>query len=162
MRSLLSYPLLWALLVALWLVLNQSTEAAHLLLGSAVALIAVRGFAALQGPQRRPRKPLAILEFVWLFLVDMARSNVDVARIVFDPHRPGRRAGFVDIPLELRSPTGLAVLACVITSTPGTSWAGYDSTTGVLVLHVLDVDDEATWVATIKERYERRLMEIFE
>ena len=73
-----------------------------------------------------------------------------------------RTAGFVDIPLDLRHPTALAVLACIITSTPGTAWAGYDSRSGVLTMHVLDLVSEAEWVETIKERYERRLMEIFE
>ena len=29
-------------------------------------------------------------------------------------------------------------------------------------LHVLDLVDEETWVRLIKDRYERRLMEIFE
>jgi multicomponent K+:H+ antiporter subunit E len=56
----------------------------------------------------------------------------------------------------------LAVLACIITSTPGTAWAGYDPVSGLLRIHVLDLVDDATWVRTVKERYERRLMEIFE
>ena len=34
--------------------------------------------------------------------------------------------------------------------------------TGRLLLHVLDLVDEETWVRLIKDRYERRLMEIFE
>ena len=36
------------------------------------------------------------------------------------------------------------------------------SATGRLLLHVLDLVDEETWVRLIKDRYERRLMEIFE
>jgi multicomponent K+:H+ antiporter subunit E len=31
-----------------------------------------------------------------------------------------------------------------------------------LTLHVLDLDDEARWIRIIKERYESRLMRIFE
>jgi multicomponent K+:H+ antiporter subunit E len=29
-------------------------------------------------------------------------------------------------------------------------------------MHVLDLVDRETWIATIRNRYERRLMEIFE
>jgi multicomponent K+:H+ antiporter subunit E len=29
-------------------------------------------------------------------------------------------------------------------------------------MHILDLVDEATWIATIQSRYERRLLEIFE
>jgi multicomponent K+:H+ antiporter subunit E len=68
----------------------------------------------------------------------------------------------VKIPLALKDPHGLAVLAAVVTSTPGTVWVGHDAEANVLTLHVLDLIDEATWVAFIKEPYERLLQEIFE
>jgi multicomponent K+:H+ antiporter subunit E len=68
----------------------------------------------------------------------------------------------VQIPLELRHPAALAALACIITATPGTAWARYDSVRGVLTMHILDLIDDETWIRTIKERYERRLLEIFE
>jgi multicomponent K+:H+ antiporter subunit E len=95
-------------------------------------------------------------------LIDILRSNAAVARIALHPQVRGRTAGFVEIPLRLRNPVGLAALACIITSTPGTAWAGYESASGVLTMHVLDLVDRETWIATIRNRYERRLMEIFE
>ena len=48
------------------------------------------------------------------------------------------------------------------TSTPGTIWLNYDAAKGTLLLHVLDLVDETVWIRTIKGRYERLLMEIFE
>ena len=65
------------------------------------------------------------------------------------------------IPLDLRNPAGLAVLAIIITSTPGTVWAAYDPERKVFIMHVLDLIDEAAWRKTIKTRYERPLLEIF-
>jgi multicomponent K+:H+ antiporter subunit E len=62
----------------------------------------------------------------------------------------------------MRHPGGLAVLACVITATPGTSWARYDAERNILTIHVLDLIDEQAWIKQFKERYERRLLEIFE
>jgi multicomponent K+:H+ antiporter subunit E len=62
----------------------------------------------------------------------------------------------------MRSPWGLAALAVIITSTPGTLWVNFDTAKGLLTIHVLDLIDENAWIATIKGRYERRLMEIFE
>ena len=56
----------------------------------------------------------------------------------------------------------LAVLAMIVTATPGTAWAELAADRSVLLLHVLSLEDEAEVVATIKERYERPLMEIFE
>jgi multicomponent K+:H+ antiporter subunit E len=68
----------------------------------------------------------------------------------------------VNIPLELRDPYGLAALACIVTSTPGTLWVNFDAGEGVLMMHVLDLVDEGEWVRTIKGRYERHLLEIFQ
>jgi multicomponent K+:H+ antiporter subunit E len=70
--------------------------------------------------------------------------------------------GFVAIPLDLRDRNGLAVLACIVTSTPGTAWVEYAADSGVLVIHVLDLVSEEEWVDLIKNRYESMLMEIFE
>ena len=60
-----------------------------------------------------------------------------------------RRSGFVLVPLDMRSPYGLAALACIITATPGTIWVN-TTPRGHLLLHVLDLVDEEAWVRTIK------------
>ena len=66
------------------------------------------------------------------------------------------------MPLQLRNPGGLAVLACIITATPGTSWARYDAQQNILTIHVLDLVDEQAWITQFKSRYENRLMEVFQ
>jgi multicomponent K+:H+ antiporter subunit E len=71
-------------------------------------------------------------------------------------------SGFVEIPLELTDPYGLAALACIITSTPGTVWVRHDPEERRLLIHVLDVVDEEGWIRSIQQRYERPLLEIFE
>jgi multicomponent K+:H+ antiporter subunit E len=94
-------------------------------------------------------------------LRDSAVSNVAVALIILGAGQRERSSGFVEIPLELRDPYGLAALACIITSIPGTIWVDLDRTSGILTIHVLDLHDESEWVDTVKRRYERRLLEIF-
>jgi multicomponent K+:H+ antiporter subunit E len=163
MKRWLPYPLLWVLLTGFWLTLNQTLAPGHVLLGALLAWGGVLAFAALQPPKGRVRlRPGAIAGLAWLVFVDMVRSNFAVARIVLGTRARRQTAGFLTIPLELRHPGGLAVLACIITATPGTSWARYDSARSEVVIHVLDLVDEAGWIRTIKGRYERRLREIFE
>ncbi|NMW26044.1 monovalent cation/H+ antiporter subunit E, partial [Rhodanobacter denitrificans] len=104
--------------------------------------------------------PLLGLLFVRV-VVDIVRSNIAVARIIL--RRDSRmQSGFVAIPLTLTDHHGLAVLACIITSTPGTIWVSYDSNANILLIHVLDLVDEASWIDSIKQRYERPLLEIFQ
>jgi len=154
---------LFLALLALWLLLNQSLAAADLLLGAALALCGVLAFRRLQPRAKRVRWPAwAIARLLGLVLADVLRSNLAVARLVLGLHRAKRTAGFLSMTLELRDPRGLAVMACIVTATPGTSWARYDAARNILTIHVLDLVDEAAWIRLFKERYERRLLEIFQ
>jgi len=158
----LPYPLMTAALLAMWLLLNESVSPGSILLGGALSLGLVRIFMALDPPQARLRRPRVALELAWLVLTDIVRSNIAVGRIVLRPGPGSRVSGFLRIPLDMRAPYGLATLACIITATPGTVWVEYDSSKNTILLHILDLVDEQVWIETIKERYERRLMEIFE
>jgi multicomponent K+:H+ antiporter subunit E len=162
MRWLLPYPLATAGLFVLWLLLSQSLAPGQILIGAAAALAGGLALTALELPKVRARRLGTMIRLVALVLADIIRSNIAVARLILGRTNPNRRPGFVHIPLELRDPYGLAALACIITSTPGTLWVSHDAASGVLVIHVLDLIDESEWVRTIKGRYERRLMEIFE
>ncbi len=160
------FPVLWLSLTALWLLLNQTLWIGHVLLGATLALVACRLYRRLEPPRSaspgvRHRAAAAVLLFAAV-AIDIVRSNIAVARIVLNPGTRNRTAGYLEIPIELRDPLGLAVLACIITATPGTAWARHDPDRGVLTVHILDLIDEAGWVRIIKGRYERRLKEIFE
>lgn len=156
----LPYPILSVLLLITWLLLNQSLSLAHILLGGMLSVVGPWFLLRLDTPRLTVKRPLSILQLASEIVVDIARSNYRVARLVLRD-KPGRTPGFVRIPLRLQSQYGLAVLACIITATPGTTWVAYDPARHILVIHVLDlVDDD--WGEIIKTRYERLLMEIFE
>jgi multicomponent K+:H+ antiporter subunit E len=158
----LPFPLLTASLLAMWLLLAGSAGPGTLLLGLLVALLGVWALLALDPARARLRRPRAALELAWVVLVEVFRSNNAVARIILGPGTRNRTSGFVRVPLDMRDPYGLAALACIITATPGTVWVEYDSAEGTMLLHVLDLINEDDWVRIVKDRYERRLMEIFE
>ena len=154
-------PVLWLALVCMWLMLSGRITIGQTLLGMLAALAAVAGLRLLQGPRAKQRRLLPALRLAGTVVLDVVRSNLEVAALVLKPKARRHGAGFVDIPLALRDPAGLAVLACIITATPGTSWAGYDSGSGVLTMHVLELADDETSIGVIRNRYERPLLEIF-
>ncbi len=162
MKGFLPFPLLSVSLLILWLLLTQSVALGHLVLGSILAVVAPWAMALLDPPKARVRRPGAILRLFFMVFADIIRSNMAVTRIILGSKSRERTSSFVDIPLRLRDPYGLAVLACIITATPGTLWVNFESTTGVLTIHVLDLIDEKAWAETVQRRYERKLLEIFE
>jgi multicomponent K+:H+ antiporter subunit E len=161
-RRWLPFPLLTASLLAMWLLLAGGAGPGALLLGLLVALLGARALLALDPARARLRRPRVALELAWVVLVEVFRSNNAVARIILEPGTRNRTSGFVRVPLDMRDPYGLAALACIVTATPGTVWVEYDSADGTMLLHVLDLVDKEEWVRIVKDRYERRLMEIFE
>jgi multicomponent K+:H+ antiporter subunit E len=160
-RRWLPHPLMSAFLLLAWLLLQRSLAAGTLLAGMLVALGLGWAFGKLRPPAARVRNLPLLVRLLLRVMGDIVRSNLAVARLVLRT-RGQVRSGFVAIPLELTDPYGLAVLACIITSTPGTIWVDHDSARRVLLIHVLDLIDEVAWIEDIKRRYERPLLEIFQ
>jgi len=149
-------------LLALWLLLNHSVSPGHIALGALLAWLGPVAAQRMRPLKARPKLRGCLVRLLGHVIADVVRSNIAVARIVLGVHQHEWVSGFITIPLELKDPHGLAVLAGIITVTPGTVWAGRNPATGVLTLHVLDLRSESVWVAFIKNRYERPLREIFE
>lgn len=150
-------------LVGIWLLLNGELSAMSIAFGALLALLLVLAIAQLRPVRPRLRHVHLAIPLVATLLVDIVLSNLGVARIVLGLVRDRQvRSGFIDIPLDLSDPHGLAILAVIVTSTPGTSWAGVAPDGRVLRLHMLDIRNEDEWIRSFKQRYERRLMRIFE
>lgn len=163
-RAVLPHPILSLALFGASLLLSGSLAAPALALALLMSLAAPHIMRALEVEPVRVRRPLTLLSFALVVTRDIIRSNWEVALVILglNASRENRVSGFVHIPLEMRDRYGLAVLAVIITSTPGTIWVEYEDATGVLLLHILDLQDGDDWADRIKNRYERRLMEIFE
>ena len=111
-------------------------------------------------PRSRVRKAGLVAKLVGLVLADIFRSNLAVMQLAVGRRPP--RSAFVSISLALRDPNGLAILACIITATPGSAWINYNARTGTVLVHVLDTEDDIAWGETIKRTYEALLLEIFQ
>ena len=156
-------PVLVLALVAVWLVLNQTLSPAQIVLGAILATLLAWSASALRPLQAKLKRLDVAALLILVVLIDIVRSNVNVARVVLGlVNHSEIRSGFLDIPLDMRDPHGLAALAIIVTSTPGTVWVGLSAAGDTLTLHVLDLRDEAGWIHLIKHRYEQPLMRIFE
>ena len=148
MSRIVPYPLLTASLVVLWLLLTAFTPG-QLIVGIVVAVAAGHGMAVLRPAKPRVKRWDLVFRLIGIVFHDILRSNIDVAKLILTRRAQDRESGFMTIPLDMQDPTGLAVLAVIVTATPGTVW-------------LLDLVDDAVWLDLIKNRYERILMEIFE
>lgn len=162
MKHLLPAPLLSVALFLLWLLLNQTLSGGHMLLGAILGLLIPILLRGLRPLPVRIRHPLTILRLLATVVYDSTVSNLTVVRFLLLPSKRKHAADFVHIPLELRDPNALAVLAMIVCITPGTAWAELSRDRSVLLLHVLEVGNPQEVIDHIKRCYERPLMEIFE
>jgi multicomponent K+:H+ antiporter subunit E len=160
-RAVLPHPALSATIAVVWVLLANDVSPAHVLLGL-LAGVVVPKFTSAYWPDRpRIRGPLLMLEYAAIVLYDIVLSNIQVARLVLFRRGDSLRSRFITVPLDLRAPEAITLLAGTITMTPGTVTADVSADGRSLLVHCLDVASEQAAVAAIKERYERRLRRIF-
>ena len=162
LRKLLPHPLLTLLLTAVWMMLLNAFSLGGLLLGLALGILIPLLTAAYWPNRPRLRNPFMIAEYIVIVLLDIVIANVVVAKVILTKRNKNLKSGFIAVPLELRTPEAITVLAGTITMTPGTVTADLSADGCSLLVHHLDEADRDALRETIKDRYERRLMEIFE
>ncbi len=132
--SLLPHPILSLLVAAVWVGLTNNFSLGHVLLGLALGLV-VPWFTSIYWPDQV---------------------------VVKHPASADLRSQFVAVPLVLKTPEAVAMLASTITMTPGTLSADLSADGTAILVHCLAATDPAQVVRNIKTRYERRLKDIFE
>ena len=155
---------LWITLFLIWLVANTSLDGQVLITGVLVATVVTILF----GPFARVFKDLRFsgrilwyyLLYVGVFLQELLRANLNVARIVLSP-RIDIKPGIVEIKTNLKSPMGRLVLANSITLTPGTLVVDIQGDS--LFIHWIDVTAHDMEEATrqIASRFEHYLTVIY-
>lgn len=162
MRRWLPSPPLSLALFVVWLLLNQALDAGTLLMAAFLAVLVPLLTRSLRPAKVRMRKPGVALRLVVRVMGDLLHSALTVARLLLTRRTAHIEARFVEIPLQLRDPNALAMLAMICCLTPGTAWGELSFDRSRLLLHVFDEKDEAAFITLIKTRYEAPLMEIFE
>jgi len=161
MGSLLPSPLVSTGLFIAWLLLSGSVSLAHVVLAAVLALAIPRVARRLMPDPVRIHSPGAALRLSGVVLYDIVASALVVARQILGPEERVR-SGFVWVPLAIRDPHGVASLAAIITMTPGTLSVDLSPDGRHLLVHALHVDDAAALIDSIKARYERPLIAIFD
>lgn len=159
-RRLLPHPLISLSLLGVWLLLNNSLAPGHILLGSILALLIPWLTTPLQKPQAALRRPLLAIRYLLVLIVDIIKSNIEVAIQVLGPLQK-LSPGFIAIPLDMTAELPITLLASSISLTPGTVSVEVSEDKHWLYVHVLSLSDESKTIETIKRRYERPLKEIF-
>ncbi|HAW46015.1 MAG TPA: Na+/H+ antiporter subunit E, partial [Roseovarius sp.] len=145
-----------------WQMLVNKVTLGNLVLGAILGLI-IPLVTAPYWPNRPKLRSLPrIVEYIFIALWDICVANVQVAYVILFKSNANTHPAWISIPLELRSPEAITVLAGTITMTPGTVSSDVAADGRSLLVHCLDAPDPDSVRDGIKARYETRLKEIFE
>jgi multicomponent K+:H+ antiporter subunit E len=165
-------PFSSVLLFVVWLLLNQSIELVHVFFAVLLALLIPLLTRRFRDPNPVIQRPLLALRYLLRVIADIVTANAQVAVLILGPKRRLNPA-FVRVPLQLQHELPITILASTVSMTPGTVSAeiypsiehltpGEPMPQRWLLIHVLNLTDEAKLIDEIKQRYETPLKEIFQ
>ncbi|GAA5236441.1 sodium:proton antiporter [Verticiella sediminum] len=91
------------------------------------------------------------------FFIDLVLSVKEVVLAVFEPRRASR-SGIVAIPLDVKSEAGIALLANMVTLTPGTTSLHVSEDGKTLYVHVMNLSDDT--VEQVKAGFEAHVRKV--
>ncbi len=153
-------PYLSLLLFVVWQFLSEGVSGASLVMGLVLAWLIpqlTQGF----WPERPPTiRVWKLPSYLAIVLYDILTASLSVAKLILSGQDP--RPIFVSYPLELEHPLAITILASTISLTPGTVSADVSDDQKLLLIHALDAETADEVINGIRNRYERRLKEIFQ
>lgn len=154
------HPFVSMIVVVSWILLTSSYTLQSFLMAVLLAVVIPRMVNPFITRTDKIRWDLAIKLFFIVFW-DIIVSNIKVARIVLGSIED-LKPKWYRVPLETEHEQVNALLAMIITTTPGTVSAGIDQERGDILVHALKSDDEEADIQEIKQRYEQLLIQIFD
>ncbi len=160
-NRLFPHPILTLILTIVWTILQNDVSAGMvvfgLILGTIIPLITAAWWPDRPHGVRLGKFVIYTVIVFW----DIVIANIEVAWIVLTRPNAKLRAQWIVVPLDLRQPEAITILAGTVTLTPGTVSSDLSSEGHSLLVHALDAENPDEVRDQIKSRYEARLMEIF-
>ncbi len=161
LKRLLPHPTLTLILAVMWVFLVNGFSMGAVVLGLILGVL-IPLFTAQFWPDKAPiRNWRAAIVYALIVLWDIVVANIQVAYWVVFKRNDQLHTRWISVPLDVRSPEAITVLAGTVTMTPGTVSADLSADGRSLLVHCLNAPDPEDAVAQIKTRYEARLKEVF-
>ncbi len=142
-----------------WAVLNGSVDARNLSIGFVLGYLVLGAMKTGENTTNYFIKVKQVINFTILFLKEMIVSSLRVTHDVLTP-KIYARPGIIAVPLDARTDAEIALLANIITLTPGTLSLDVSNDRSTLYIHAMFVDDADRLRQEIKNGLEKKLLEV--
>lgn len=158
--KILPHPVLSLMLWFIWLLLNNTVAAGHVVLGFILAILIPLLTSGFWPEKVRIKAPLTLLKYLAIVLYDIVIANMIVAKLILGRNK-NLKPAFFSIELDIQASLGISLLANTISLTPGTVSCDLSADRHRLLVHALHVEDIPGTIKQIKQRYETPLKKVF-
>ncbi len=147
------------LLTFIWVALTGNFTFSNFLFGFLLSFFILRMVTTGESRAKYFRIVPKVVAFIFYFIYELVKANLQVAYEVMTP-RFKMTAGIVKFPLDARTDLEISFLANLISLTPGTLSLDVSDDRKVLYVHSMYIKDRESFIAGIKNGFEKRLLEI--
>jgi multicomponent Na+:H+ antiporter subunit E len=147
------------MLALVWVAMTGQAEPASFGVGFVIAYVVLYLLQRVVGYSSYFVKSVRLVRFVGFYIFEVVRSNIRVAADVVSPSSRAR-PGVVAVPLDASSDAEITLLANLITMTPGSLSVDVSDDRSVIYVHSMFIGDPEEFCRTIKDDFERRVLEL--
>jgi multicomponent Na+:H+ antiporter subunit E len=151
--------LLNVFLAWVWMFLKVSYDSVTFLVGYFFGLLIIFVFRRFFQSRFYLYRILAVLRLLLIFIKELILSNIAVLRVILKP-KLDIRPGIFALSTELEKDWEITILANLITLTPGTLVLDISPDNKILYIHAMDIEDAEEAIESIKNTFEKAIMEV--
>ncbi len=143
----------------IWMFLSSSMTAKTFVIGYLIGMILIFMMGRFFKEKLYFRRVWALVKLTLIFFRELTLSNISVLQVVLRPKMDIQPAIFA-METELEEDWEITLLSSLITLTPGTIVVNVSGDQRTLYIHAIDVDDVEDAIFSIKNSFEKAIMEV--
>ncbi|MEW8970073.1 Na+/H+ antiporter subunit E [Mesobacillus jeotgali] len=147
------------ILAFVWMFLKTSYSPASFFVGYFFGLLIIYIFRRFFTSRFYLLRVSAVLNLIYIFTLELILSNISVLKAVLRP-KLNIKPGIFAFPTELKEDWEITMLANLITLTPGTLVVDISPDNRILYVHAMDISDADEAIQSIKNTFEKAIMEV--
>jgi multicomponent Na+:H+ antiporter subunit E len=147
------------ILAFVWMFLKTSYSPASFFVGYFFGLLIIYIFRRFFTSRFYLLRVVAVLNLIYIFTLELILSNIAVLKAVLRP-KLNIKPGIFAFPTELKEDWEITMLANLITLTPGTLVVDVSPDNRILYVHAMDITDADEAIQSIKNTFEKAIMEV--
>ncbi|MBS8266013.1 Na+/H+ antiporter subunit E [Mesobacillus boroniphilus] len=147
------------ILAFVWMFLKTSYSPASFFVGYFFGLLIIYIFRRFFTSRFYLLRVVAVVNLIYIFSKELLLSNIAVLKAVLRP-KLNIKPGIFAFPTELKEDWEITMLANLITLTPGTLVVDVSPDNRILYVHAMDISDADEAIQSIKNTFEKAIMEV--